>query len=56
MYSMSKFELLAASQACMIYLIMFMIDHTTEDEINGLEPVQDAVAASSQLLFLDFSS
>lgn len=32
MYLMSKFELLAAMQACMIYLIMYVIDYSPEDE------------------------
>jgi hypothetical protein len=37
MYHMSKFELLAAMQACMIYLIMYIIDYSPEDEGNARE-------------------
>jgi hypothetical protein len=37
MYYMSKFELLAAMQACMIYLIMYIIDYSLEDEGNARE-------------------
>lgn len=36
-HNASKFELLAAMQACMIYLIMYIVDHAPEDEVNGLE-------------------
>lgn len=34
---MSKPELLAASQACMIYLIIFIIDYLPGDEDNARE-------------------
>ena len=37
MYLMSKLELLAAMQACMIYLIMYIIDFSAEDELNARE-------------------
>lgn len=37
MYYMSKFELLAAMQACMIYVIMYIIDYSPEDEGNARE-------------------
>ena len=37
MYHMSKFELLAAMQACMIYLIMYIIDYSPEDEESAWE-------------------
>lgn len=37
MYAMSIFELLAAMQACMIYLIMYIIDYSPEDEENARE-------------------
>lgn len=37
LYYMSKFELLAAMQACMIYLIMYIIDYSPGDEENGRE-------------------
>jgi hypothetical protein len=37
MNQMSNAELLAAVQACMIYLIMCIIDPSPEDEANGLE-------------------
>lgn len=37
MYQMSKFELLAAVQACMIYLIMCIIDQSSENEENSPE-------------------
>ena len=32
MHDMSKFELLAAMQACMIYLVMYIINYSYEDE------------------------
>ncbi|MCJ1475116.1 hypothetical protein MMC13_003776 [Lambiella insularis] len=35
MYFMTEFELLAAMQACMIYLIMYIIDYSPEDEGNA---------------------
>ena len=34
---MSKFKLLAAMQACMMYLIMYIIDYSSEDEVNARE-------------------
>lgn len=37
MQNASKVELFAAMQACMIYLIMYIIDHAPEEEVNGLE-------------------
>ena len=37
MFYMSKFELVAAMQACMIYLIMYIIDYSPEDEGNARE-------------------
>ena len=37
MYNMSKFELLAVMQACMMYLIMYIIDYSSEDEGNARE-------------------
>jgi hypothetical protein len=37
MYQMSKFELLAAVQACKIYLIMYIIDQSSENEENSSE-------------------
>lgn len=47
---MSQFELLAALQACMIYLIIFIIDPSTETDDNGLELVH-ALHVSSKLCF-----
>ncbi|RVX70531.1 hypothetical protein B0A52_05182 [Exophiala mesophila] len=35
MYQMSKYQLLSALQACMIYLIMLIIDYSPGDEENG---------------------
>jgi hypothetical protein len=37
MHSMSGFDLLAALQACMIYLIMCIVDQSPEREEDGLE-------------------
>lgn len=37
MRQMSKFEVLAATQVCMIYLIMCIVDYSPEDEVNGQE-------------------
>ena len=37
MHTMSKFELLAAAQACMIYLIMCVVDYEVENEGSGME-------------------
>ncbi|KAI9743235.1 MAG: hypothetical protein M1818_003081 [Claussenomyces sp. TS43310] len=37
MYQMSKFELLAAMQACMIYLIMYIVDYSPQNEENARE-------------------
>lgn len=37
MYQMSKFELLAAMQACMIYLIVYIIEYSPADEGNARE-------------------
>ena len=37
MQHMSKSGTLAALQACMIYLIMNIVDYSTENEGNGLE-------------------
>ncbi len=37
MYHMSEFEVLAAMQACMIYLIIYIIDYSSEDEGNARE-------------------
>ena len=34
---MSKFEMLAAMQACMMYLIMYIIDYCLEDEADARE-------------------
>ncbi|KAL9635777.1 MAG: hypothetical protein Q9164_003244 [Protoblastenia rupestris] len=37
MYHMSIYELLAAMQACMMYLLMYIIDYSPEDEVNARE-------------------
>ena len=37
MHKMDKMELLAAVQACMIYLIMCIVDYSVENEGEGLE-------------------
>ncbi|KAF2122558.1 hypothetical protein BDV96DRAFT_2257 [Lophiotrema nucula] len=37
MYNMSQYELLAAIQACMVYLIMCIVDQSPESEQNSLE-------------------
>lgn len=50
MYNMSKFELLAALQACMIYFIMFIVDYSRDKEANSPELVQ-ALRVSLRLLF-----
>lgn len=34
---MSKFEICAAMQACMIYLIMYIVDYSPADEQNARE-------------------
>lgn len=49
---MSKFELLAAMQACMIYLTMYVIDYSPEDEGNARDLLL-ALHASS--IFSSFS-
>ena len=37
MHTMSKFDLLVAAQACMIYLIMCVVDYEAENEGSGIE-------------------
>ena len=37
MHNMSTFDLLAAMQACMIYLVIFIIDYKPGDEENAGE-------------------
>ena len=37
MHHMNKYEMLAAMQACMIYLIMYIIDYSPEDEGSARE-------------------
>jgi hypothetical protein len=37
MHNMSTFDLLAAMQACMIYLVIFIIDYSAGDEENAGE-------------------
>ena len=50
MYHMSNRELLAAMQACMIYLIMCIIDHSPEDEGHARD-LLSALQASLYFLF-----
>jgi hypothetical protein len=45
---MSKPELLAASQACMIYLIVYIIDYSPGDEENAHELVSTLIASPLQ--------
>lgn len=40
MYNMSKFEILAAMQACMMYLIIYIIDYSSDDEASARELLQ----------------
>ncbi|ETI21809.1 hypothetical protein G647_05878 [Cladophialophora carrionii CBS 160.54] len=37
MHDMSKFDVLLATQACMIYLVMCIIDHSSDNEEHGQE-------------------
>ncbi|EXJ59234.1 hypothetical protein A1O7_06666 [Cladophialophora yegresii CBS 114405] len=37
MHDMSKYDVLLATQACMIYLVMCIIDHSSENEEHGQE-------------------
>ncbi|MCJ1435440.1 hypothetical protein MMC27_004813 [Xylographa pallens] len=45
MHHMSRYELLAAAQACMIYLIMFLVEYSPELEEDGKELLQSLHAS-----------
>ncbi|MCJ1388573.1 hypothetical protein MMC18_001420 [Xylographa bjoerkii] len=52
MYHMSGYELLAAAQACMIYLIMFLVEYSPELEEDGKELIQIYALSSRRCVYL----
>lgn len=54
MYQMCRFELLAAMQACMIYLIIYMIDYSSED-LENVRELLLALNAGPHILFIEYS-